>query len=70
MKREIKDIKRITPCCPGHDDWPCETYKSRRSKRARSRDKGKEHRYVRRIKKQMLRIEDYMAGSTDGGTQS
>lgn len=59
MKREIKDIKRITPCCPGHDDWPSETYKSRRSKKARARDKAKEHRYVRRIKKQTLDIEDH-----------
>lgn len=60
MKREIKDLKRITPCCPGHDDWPSETYNSRRSKAARSRDKAKEHRYVRRMKKQNLREEDWI----------
>lgn len=57
MKREIKDLKRIYQCCPGHDDWPCDTYKSRRSKKARSRDKAKEHRYVRRIKRLQLNKE-------------
>lgn len=60
MRREIKDIrgpKRLDPCCPGHDDWPNDTYKSRRSKRARSRDKGREHRFVRRIKAYKLQKE-------------
>lgn len=59
MKREIKDIVRVEQCCPGHDNWPCDTYKSNRSKRARSRDIAKEHRYVRRKKKQLLRLEDH-----------
>lgn len=52
MKREILTIKRkkmINGCCPGHDDWPSEAYKSNRSKKARSRDKKKEHRFVRRV---------------------
>jgi len=57
MKREILKFKRgldISGCCPGHDDWPHETYSSNRSKRARARDIGKEHRYVRR---KMNRVE-------------
>ena len=36
-------------CCPGHDKWPNETYKNNRSKRARSRDKKKEHKLARTI---------------------
>ncbi|ANA49246.1 hypothetical protein PMW_121 [Pseudomonas phage phiPMW] len=57
MKREVKDLMRVYQCCPGHDDWPCDTYKNRRSKKARSRDIAKEHRYVRRVKKQNLKKE-------------
>lgn len=57
MKREILKLKlgcMIGGCCPGHDVWPTETYKNRRSEKARSRDKGREHRYVRRVMKQRL----------------
>lgn len=56
MRREIKDIKQnVSPCCPGHDKFPCETYRSNRSKRARSKGIKMEHRYVRRKKKEALR---------------
>lgn len=51
MKREIIEIKHPGNCCPGHDEYPCETYKNNRSKRARSKGIKLEHRYVRRIKK-------------------
>lgn len=43
MKRDILKIKfkkNINGCCPAHDDWPNETYSSRRSKKARSREYG------------------------------
>ena len=52
MKREIRNIPGALDgswCCPGHDEWPSDTYGSNRSKRARSRDKKKEHRHARRI---------------------
>lgn len=58
MKREILEHKRkkkINGCCPGHDEWPDETYSSRLSRKARSRDKKKEHKYVRLLRKQQLR---------------
>jgi hypothetical protein len=58
MKREILDAKRglhISGCCPGHDDFPIDSYRNRRSKHARSRDKKNEHKYVRRIKKLVLK---------------
>jgi hypothetical protein len=51
MRRQILDIEpghNTTGCCPGHDNWPSETYRNRRSKRARARDKAIEHRFVRR----------------------
>lgn len=50
MKRELLNHKKkrnVSGCCPGHDDWPEETYRGKRSKKARSRDKQKEHKYVR-----------------------
>lgn len=52
MRREILTVLHkwaVGNCCPGHDKWPDETYKNRRSKKARKRDKAKEHRLVRRI---------------------
>lgn len=49
MKRELKKLKHVESCCPGHDDWPDQTYKNKRSKRARSQDKKKEHKYVRTL---------------------
>lgn len=62
MRREILDLvqcKHISGCCPGHDDYAHETYSNVRSKRARSRDKKKEHRYTRRVSKQMLNLGDF-----------
>lgn len=62
MKRELKDIKRlnmVNGCCPGHDVFPNETYKNRRSKKARSRGIKKEHRYVRRTKKNEVNIHNF-----------
>lgn len=57
MKRQILSVcpgYHTTGCCPGHDTYPAETYKSNRSKRARSRDIKKEHRHFRRVMKQRL----------------
>lgn len=49
MKRMLLTLRRgDCGCCPGHDKFPCETYRNRRSKKARSRDIKCEHRYVRR----------------------
>jgi hypothetical protein len=62
MRREIlqhKRMKIISGCCPGHDDWPRETYRGKRSKHARSRDIKKEHRYARRKTKQLTRKESH-----------
>lgn len=61
MRREIEFIKSpraLDECCPGHDQWPNDTYRNRRSKRARARDKAKEHRYVRHVRNQELRLLD------------
>lgn len=58
MKRELLDITHYkSGCCPGHDIFSSDTYNNNRSKRAKSRDKKKEHRYVRRIRKQELNAE-------------
>jgi len=60
MKREILNYKRgidINGCCPGHDDWPDETYRNRNSKRARSKDKQKEHQYVRSLRRKKMKEE-------------
>lgn len=61
MKREII-LAGIHPgwCCPGHDLYPNETYSSRRSKKARARDKKMEHQHARSIfnrevKKQIMK---------------
>jgi hypothetical protein len=62
MKREIFTFQQghnITGCCPGHDTWPNDTYRSNRSKRARARDIKKEHRYVRRILNSRLKNETF-----------
>ena len=34
-------------CCPGHDKFPAETYRSRRSKKAHTRDTRLAHRRAR-----------------------
>ena len=52
MKREILNVApgyHTTGCCPGHDDYPADSYNNRRSKHARARDKAKEHRHARRV---------------------
>jgi len=58
MKRDIlatKRMKHISGCCPGHDQFPVETYGSRLSQRARSRHKKVEHQAARSIAKRALR---------------
>ena len=58
MKRELMQLegKHLLGCwcCPGHDKWPNDTYRSNRSKRARSRDKQKEHKLARTVAKRSL----------------
>ena len=55
MKRQILQVKRrVCECCPGHDVYPNETYKNRRSKKARARDKKIEHQHARSILKRRL----------------
>lgn len=57
MKRMIFTIRRgDCGCCPGHDNFPCDTYRNRRSKKARSRDIKREHRFVRRYLKATDRL--------------
>ncbi|AJQ20938.1 hypothetical protein Phi10_043 [Salmonella phage vB_SentM_Phi_10] len=55
MKREILDVYYPGSCCPGHDKYPADTYKNRRSKSKRSDSIKKEHRHVRRVKRQNLK---------------
>lgn len=60
LKRELKQLQpRQFECCPGHDKWPCETYKNNRSKKQRSKDKKREHKYIRTLAKRILRKEVY-----------
>lgn len=57
MKREISltgDLKG-SRCCPGHDKWPNDSYRSNRSKRARSKTKQIEHQVARARAKASLR---------------
>jgi hypothetical protein len=57
MKREILDHKRqmhINGCCPGHDEYPDETYANNKSKRARARGMQKEHKFVRTLARRQL----------------
>lgn len=42
-------------CCPGHDTYPRDTYRSPRSKRAQARDTKLAHRAERRRSGQALR---------------
>jgi len=39
--------QRDQGCCPGHDTFPSQTYKNRRSKRAQSRDTTLAHQIAR-----------------------
>lgn len=60
MKRELLNFKRgVSGCCPGHDQFPCETYNNNRSKRARSRDKKREHQLVRVLQNRQLRNTEF-----------
>ena len=55
MRRQIEQLRRgDSGCCPGHDTFPNDTYKNSRSKRARARDKTKEHKMVRTLLKREL----------------
>ena len=54
MRREIEDVWRPGHCGPGHDKYPEDTYRSNRSKRARSEGIKKEHRHARRVKRHSL----------------
>lgn len=54
MKLQMCIIRVIA--APGHDDYPSDTYRNRRSKKARAKGIKKEHRHARRVKKQMLNI--------------
>ncbi|ASV44402.1 hypothetical protein PBI_SCTP2_387 [Salicola phage SCTP-2] len=48
MKREIIEYDRhCCGCCPGHDRFPNGTYKNRRSKKQRAKDKKREHKVAR-----------------------
>jgi hypothetical protein len=58
MKREIKQLKFLGSCCPGHDKYPNESYRNRRSKKARSKGVKKEHRTARRIVRQRMKKEE------------
>lgn len=58
MKREIIGLKPgCCGCCPGHDEFPDDSYGNRRSKRARSEGKAREHRLVRRVMKVRTKAE-------------
>ena len=54
MKRDITTIYKPGHCCPGHDKYPCDTYKNRRSKKQRAIYKAKEHRHFRRVSRLFL----------------
>lgn len=55
MKRELEQYGYHTGrCCPGHDKYPTESYATRTSKHARSRDKKAEHQHARTIRKRNL----------------
>lgn len=52
---EFKIEKNVSGCCPGHDKYPDDVYRNRKSKKARARGKTKEHKYVRFLSKIALR---------------
>lgn len=58
MKRDLLKIRRgDSGCCPGHDTYPDDSYKNRRSKKARARGKQMEHKLVRQLHKRALKKE-------------
>jgi hypothetical protein len=68
MKREIlltKRMKHVSGCCPGHDTFPNDTYASRRSKKARARDKQAEHQAARSIQKRAIVADSALANVKD-----
>lgn len=44
-------VPRTNHCCPGHDKYPVEAYRNRRSKKARARGKQIAHQRARAIAK-------------------
>jgi len=55
MKRLILTFnRRVSGCCPGHDNYPNEKYKNNLSTKARSRHIKKEHKYVRTLQEREL----------------
>lgn len=54
MKREIITVTHPGHCCPGHDKYPCDKYRNRRSIKKRALGIKKEHRHVRRTVKQRI----------------
>ncbi|MBF0108751.1 MAG: hypothetical protein HQL76_06210 [Magnetococcales bacterium] len=47
-------------CCPGHDTFPWDTYRNRRSKKAQTRDTKIAHRLARaRIKASVHKAAEY-----------
>ncbi|AFO10277.1 hypothetical protein Maynard_158 [Salmonella phage Maynard] len=65
MKREIKDVYDPGSCCPGHDKYPSEKYKNRRSVAKRSEGIKKEHRHARRVKRLALKIDIFYSPQED-----
>lgn len=53
MRREIKQLKAIKRFSAFNVDYPSDTYKNNRSKRARSRDKKKEHKLARTLSRRL-----------------
>jgi hypothetical protein len=59
MKREVLTYNRLLcGCCPGHDQYPGDTYKNRRSKKARAKGKKAEHKLARTLRKRSM-VQDY-----------
>jgi hypothetical protein len=55
MKPYGLDKYGMRGCCPGHDEFPRETYNSRRSKKRHRLDTKKKRREFRRKQRQKLR---------------
>ncbi len=58
MKREITTHRpHVSGCCPGHDEFPNDSYRNRRSKKARARDIKREHKAARSIARRKLQAD-------------
>lgn len=55
MKPYGVNVRWDANCCPGHDNFPCETYRNRRSKKAQTRDTKIAHRIARHKAKAAVR---------------